>query len=179
MPGTPGRFLGCFTHISSLIEYQEADMNAEKQTPSEHPKRTAEMRRAKTLIRNLLLALKARMDDELRARHLTGAQGRFLREVKERPGSSGAQLARACNVTPQSAQAMMARAVQRGWVVRGTHPENHRLVTARLTPAGERLLAHADGILARLEEEMWTGVSFTQLRQMNAVLESGLKNLEV
>jgi DNA-binding MarR family transcriptional regulator len=64
-------------------------------------------------------------------------------------------------------------------VVRGTHPENHRLVTARLTPAGERLLAHAEGILARLEEEMWAGVSFTQLRQMNSVLESGLKNLEV
>jgi DNA-binding MarR family transcriptional regulator len=146
--------------------------------PLKQKPRDAEVARVKTLMRRLLVALKGRLDDELREKHLTSAQWRFLNEVKERPGSSGAQLARACYVTPQSAQAMMAYAVERGWVTRGTHAENHRLVTARLTPKGERLLAYAHEVLARLEAEVWAGVSLGDLREMNRVMERGLKNLD-
>jgi DNA-binding MarR family transcriptional regulator len=141
-------------------------------------RRDAELRRSNRLMRRLLLGLKARLDDELRSRHITSAQLRLLHELKERPGSSGAQLARACYVTPQSAQAMLSLAVERGWVVRGRDAENQRLVTARLTAAGERLLAYADGILEKLEAEVWTGVSLTELRAMNTLIERGLANLE-
>jgi DNA-binding MarR family transcriptional regulator len=141
-------------------------------------RRSAETRRVTTLMRRLLVGLKGRLDDELREKNVTSAQLRFLQEVKERPGSSGAQMARAIYVTPQSAQALMARAVERGWVVRGTDDENHRLVTARLTPAGERLLAYADGVLAQLSAEVWSGISLAELREMNAVIERGLENLK-
>ena len=141
-------------------------------------RRAAETRRTATLIRRMLLGFKARLDDELRSKNVTTAQLRFLHEVKERPGSSGAQMARACYVTPQSAQAMMARAVERGWVLRGKSAENDRLVTVRLTPEGERLLAHADGVLARLESEVWAGINMGELRAMNETLERGLLNLE-
>ena len=140
--------------------------------------RAAETRRATTLMRRLLVGLKGRLDDELREQNVTSAQIRFLQVVNERPGSSGAQVARACFMTPQSAQALMARSVERGWVERGTDPENHRLVTVRLTPAGERLLAYADGVLARLSAEVWAGVSVAELRAMNAVIERGLENLK-
>jgi DNA-binding MarR family transcriptional regulator len=129
-------------------------------------------------MRRVLLGFKARLDEELRERNVTTAQLRFLTEVKEHPGASGAQMARACYVTPQSAQAMMVRAVEHGWVVRGKNAENGRLVTARLTPAGERLLAHADAILTRLEAEVWAGVTVADLRAMNHTLERGLVNLE-
>ena len=128
-------------------------------------------------MRRVLLGFKARLDEELRSHNVTTAQLRFLTEVKERPGSSGAQMARACYVTPQSAQAMMVRAVQHGWVVRGKNAENDRLVTARLTPAGERLLAYADAALARFEQEVWSGVAVQDLHAMNEVLERGLRNL--
>lgn len=130
-------------------------------------------------MRRVLLGFKAKLDDELRKKNATTAQMRFLREVKERPGSSGAQMARACYVTPQSAQAMMARAVQHGWIVRGKSADNDRVVTARLTPEGEQLLAFADGVLKRLEEEIWAGVSVAELRAMNELLERGLAQLEV
>jgi DNA-binding MarR family transcriptional regulator len=130
------------------------------------------------LMRRVLLGFKGRLDDELRTKNVTSAQLRFLHELKERPGSSGAQLARACFVTPQSAQAMTSRAVERGWIVRGKSPDNDRLVTAQLTTAGERLLAYADGVLARLEAEVWAGVPMPELRAMNATLERGLVNLE-
>ncbi len=135
------------------------------------------MRRGATLMRRVLLGLKARLDEELRASHVSTAQLRLLMEVKEHPGSSGATMARACFVTPQSAQAMLVRAVDHGWVVRGKDAENDRLVTARLTPAGERLLAHADAVLAKLEAETWAGVTMQELRGMNEILERGLANL--
>jgi DNA-binding MarR family transcriptional regulator len=141
-------------------------------------KRALEAERSRNLMRRVLLGFKARLDDALRAKNVTTAQLRFLHEVKERPGSSGAQMARACYVTPQSAQAMMVRAVERGWVARGKSAENERLVTARLTPAGERLLAYADAVLARMEEDVWAGVRLAELRAMNATLEHGLGNLE-
>ena len=142
-------------------------------------RRAAEVRRTATLMRRVLLGFKAKLDDELRVKNATTAQMRFLREVKERPGSSGAQMARACHITPQSAQAMMVRAVERGWVVRGKSAENDRVVTARLTPAGEELLAYADGVLKRLQDEVWAGVSASELRAMNELLERGLAQLEV
>jgi DNA-binding MarR family transcriptional regulator len=141
-------------------------------------KRAAEMRRSGTLMRRVLLGFKARLDDELRSKNVTTAQLRFLTEVKERPGASNAQMARACYVTPQSAQAMLVRAVEHGWVVRGKSAENDRLVTARLTPAGERLLAYADAVLAKLEAEVWAGVGMSELRAMSETLEHGLVNLE-
>ncbi len=129
-------------------------------------------------MRRVLLGFKARLDDELRSKNVTTAQLRFLTEVKERPGASNAQMARACYVTPQSAQAMLVRAVEHGWVVRGKSAENDRLVTARLTPAGERLLAYADAVLAKLEAEVWAGVGMSELRAMSETLEHGLVNLE-
>jgi DNA-binding MarR family transcriptional regulator len=129
-------------------------------------------------MRRMLLGFKAHLDDELRPKNITTAQLRLLREVKERPGSSGAQMARACYVTPQSAQAMLARAVEQGWIVRGKNAENGRLVTSRLTPAGERLLAYADAVMAQLEAEVWAGVGVAELRAMNETIERGLINLE-
>lgn len=141
-------------------------------------RKAAETTRTATLMRRLLVGFKAKLDDELREKNATTSQMRFLREVKERPGSSGAQMARACYITPQSAQALMVRAVQHGWVVRGKSAENDRVVTARLTPAGEELLAYADGVLNRLQDEMWSGISVSELRAMNELLERGLAQLE-
>ena len=140
-------------------------------------RREIETRRSKMLMRRLIQGVRARLDEELRPSNVTTAQLRLLKEVKATPGASGAQIARACYVTPQSAQAMMVRAVERGWVVRGKSAENHRLVTLRLTAAGERQLAQADLLLTRLEAEVWDGVPMTDLRVMNKVLARGLKNL--
>jgi DNA-binding MarR family transcriptional regulator len=106
-------------------------------------KKDVEARRMGKLMRRMLVGFKARLDEELKDHAVTTAQLRFLYEVRERPGGSGAQMARACFVTPQSAQAMLTRAVERGWIVRGKDPENERLVTLRLTPAGRKLLEYA------------------------------------
>jgi DNA-binding MarR family transcriptional regulator len=141
-------------------------------------KKDVEARRMGKLMRRMLVGFKARLDEELKDHAVTTAQLRFLYEVRERPGGSGAQMARACFVTPQSAQAMLTRAVERGWIVRGKDPENERLVTLRLTPAGRKLLEYAEGVARGIEAEVWAGVSVKELRGVSGILERGLGNLE-
>jgi DNA-binding MarR family transcriptional regulator len=141
-------------------------------------KKDVEARRMGKLMRRMLVGFKARLDEELKDHAVTTAQLRFLYEVRERPGGSGAQIARACFVTPQSAQAMLTRAVERGWIVRGKDPENERLVTLRLTPAGRKLLEYAEGVARGIEAEVWAGVSVKELRGVSGILERGLGNLE-
>ncbi|QHN02087.1 MarR family transcriptional regulator [Granulicella sp. WH15] len=150
-------------------------------TPQEKIKkstRETEMRRAGVNIKHLLIALRGRMDERLRERKITSAQLRLLRELQVTPGISGAKLARACSITPQTAQAMLVRSVKAGWIVRGADKENGRLVTARLTPAGEKLLAYAEQIVREVEADAWAGLSVGELRSLSVVLERVLANLD-
>ncbi len=148
-------------------------MSEKRRTPKQ-----VEMQAAKQLMKRLLMAFRGRLDDELRPRDVTAAQLKLLDVVREHPGTSGAELARSCYVTPQTAQAMLSLAVKRGWVARGKDARNGRLVTASLTAAGERLLAEAGTIVEALEAELWRGVGVAELGAMNRVMERGLRNLQ-
>jgi DNA-binding MarR family transcriptional regulator len=140
-------------------------------------RRQAEIRGAMQLMKRLLLGLRGRLDEELRPQDVTAAQLKLLEAVRVHPGASGAQLARYSYVTPQTAQAMLHRAVQRGWVQRGKDERNHRLVTASLTPAGELLLAEADKLVKMIEADLWRGMATEDFAALNALLERGLANL--
>ena len=135
-------------------------------------------RQIQNLLRKLILGFRARLDEELKPHQCTHSQLRVLYEVQQHPGVSGASIARACGITPQSAQAILVRAVERGWATRAKGAENERLMTARLTRAGEQLLATAQQIKSRMEAEVWAGIPLTELRQMNAILTRALTNLE-
>ncbi len=128
-------------------------------------------------MRRLLVASRSRLDEELRAQEVTSTQLRMLYEVRECPGASGAQLARACAVTPQTTQAMLARAVRRGWLERGKDAVNHRLVTFRLTPAGARMLEHGEAAARVIEAQVWHGIRNEEVEALAATLERALANL--
>ncbi len=130
------------------------------------------------LMRRMINGLRARMDDELKPQQCTLAQLRVLYEIQQNPGVSSASIARACDVTPQSAQAMLVRAVERGWARRTKSPDNERLVMAELTRAGERLLETSKAIKSRIELEIWADVPLAELRHMNAAVAKALANLE-
>ena len=101
--------------------------------------RRAETRQASLLMRRILVHFRSQMDEQLRPQSVTTAQLSALKAIREEPGLSGAQLARACYVTPQSAQALLTGLEEDGWIVRSKDPGNDRILASRLTPAGTEL----------------------------------------
>ncbi len=134
-------------------------------------------RRCSQSLRELLMGYRARLEDALRVEGLTLPQLRLLNAIKEQEGVSGATIARTCQVTPQTLQAMLTRAEREGWITRDISEVNHRILTASLTRNGEMALASGLATAAEIEEKIWTGVSASTLDQLNVTLEHGIANL--
>jgi DNA-binding MarR family transcriptional regulator len=134
-------------------------------------------RRATRLVKRIFIEFRTLMDEKLRPHGATTAQIRLLLAIRSTPGSSGAQLARQCEITPQSAQALIQKAEESGWIIRGKDSMNERIVTASLTPAGEKLLKVAERSIRNLEAKAWKDVSPRTLGNLIKAFERCLKNL--
>ncbi len=134
-------------------------------------------RRAAMLMKRILLQVRTAMDEELRPYGVTKAQIQLLWAIRNAPGSSGAQLSRLCDVTPQTAQELIQRAEEGGWIVRGKDSVNERIVTASLTPAGEELLLAADGVVKGIEAKLWKGIRAEEIDALISVLEKCAENV--
>ena len=120
-------------------------------------RRQQETRRALQSMKRILLHFRGRMDEELRPQGVTAAQLQLLFAVRNAPGSSGAQLARSCYVTPQTAQALLKHLEDGGFIVRGKDAVNDRIVTARITPEGERLARSVEKRGLVMQDRLWGG----------------------
>lgn len=152
-------------------------MAKESVNPFDHAGSEGERRAAK-LMKRILMQYKAAVDEELRPHGVTSAQIKLLYAIRHAPGSYGAELSRLCEVTPQTAQAMIQRAEEAGWIMRGKDSVNERIVTAYLTPAGDELMETAHGIVKRFEAKLWHGISPTAIDGLIAVLEQCLRNID-
>ena len=137
-----------------------------------------EARRCSELMRHLVFAMRARFEEALRGTAVTLPQLRLLKAVGQQQEASAASIARVCQVTPQTLQGMLARAVREGGIARGTSEQNHRYVTAALTPKGHAVLEGGAAIWSRLEEELWKHTDVEQLQTLRETLEAGLANLQ-
>jgi len=134
-------------------------------------------RRCSQSLRELMLGYRALLEDALRGEGLTLPQVRLLKAIQERAGVSGATIARTCQVTPQTLQAMLTRAEREGWITRDVSAANHRVLTASLTRKGEAALGRGLAAAAEIEEKIWNGVSVNALDRLNITLEHGIANL--
>lgn len=139
--------------------------------------RREEQRKATQRMRRILIHLRSRMDEELRPQGVTTAQLHVLKAVRDEPGASGAQLARVCFITPQSAQELLKELERGGWILR-EHGQGRVLLT-RLTPEGDRLLKRLDAMTRAIEGKLWAGISDEAMGELNRVLEMFLANLGV
>jgi DNA-binding MarR family transcriptional regulator len=130
-------------------------------------------------MRELLLGYRSLLEDALREEGLTLPQLRLLDAIRESGAVSGASLARTCQLTPQTLQAMLARAARERWIVRGASEQNHRILTASLTRKGETVLASGLAAALEIEQKIWSGISVDSLEQVLDVLRSGVTNLNV
>ena len=140
--------------------------------------RQEETRLAAQLMKRILIHFRGQIDEALRPQGVTTAQLQVLYAIRNEPGASGAQLARACHVTPQSAQSLLKNLEEGGWIVRVKDKVNDRILVAQLTPSGEELMETAEKAARVIEKRVWKGVSDEAVERLNAVLEQCLGNLE-
>ena len=140
--------------------------------------RQQERRRAAQMMKRILIHFRSQMDEQLRPQGVTTAQLHVMKIIREEPGASGAQLARSCYITPQSAQALLKQLEEDGWIRRVKDRVNDRILTAELTPSGEKLLRAAEKVAKVIEARLWRGVPEGSVDTLNTVLEQCLANLE-
>ena len=140
--------------------------------------RQEETRLAAGLMKRILIHFRGQLDEALRPHRVTTAQLQVLYAIRNEPGASGAQLARLCYITPQSAQSLLKSLEEGGWIVRVKDKVNDRILVAQLTPSGEELLETAEKAARVIEKRVWKGVSDEAVERLNAVLEQCLGNLE-
>ncbi len=129
------------------------------------------------MMKRILIQFRARLDDQLRPQGLTTAQMQVLFTVRTLPGSSGAQIARACYITPQTTQMLLKHLEKSGFIVRGKDPVNDRILTARITATGEELAEAVEKKSRALQQELWQGITDSELGSLNTLLERCLGNL--
>ena len=129
-------------------------------------------------MKQLLTLFRGSMDEELRPHGATTAQVQLLYQIQQAETCTGAKLARAMNVTPQTSQALLSRSEREGWVQRGRDGENGRLVLWSLTADGERLLKAAEAIFDGVQTRLLRGFTAKSLGELNDLLERCLGNLE-
>jgi DNA-binding MarR family transcriptional regulator len=139
--------------------------------------RQAETRRAAQMMKRIMIHFRSQMDEQLRPQGVTTAQLQVLKVIRDEP-ASGAQLARSCYVTPQSAQALLKGLEDGGWITRNKDRVNDRILIAQLTPSGVELLESAEKLVRVIEKKLWHGVSVDAVEALNGVLEHCLGNLE-
>jgi|ERR1700678_3077643 DNA-binding MarR family transcriptional regulator len=138
----------------------------------------AERRRAAQMMKRILIHFRSQMDEKLRPQGVTTAQLHLLKVIRDEPGGSGAQLARACYMTPQSAQALLKGLEDDGWITRTKDPVNDRILIAQLTPIGVGLLDTAEKLARVIEKRLWRGVPDSGVEALNKTLVRCLENLE-
>jgi DNA-binding MarR family transcriptional regulator len=103
------------------------------------------------LLRQAWQSFHGAMDDALRPHRLNGSQYAVLSVLARDPGASGADLARACNTTPQAMNGVLATLEREGLVERRAHPTHGRILQVQLTGEGRRRVEAATPSIRGLE----------------------------
>src|SRR6516162_6064222 len=132
--------------------------------------RQSERRRAAKMMKRIIVHFRGQMDERLRPEGVTTAQLVVLKAVQDEPGAFGAQLARACHVTPQSAQALLKSLEEGGWIIRTKDTVNDRILIAKLTPSGVKLLETGEKLARVIEKRLWDGIPDSAVEALNKTL---------
>lgn len=91
--------------------------------------------------------------------------------VTHNPGITSRQLCTALGILPPNLVGMVNALEKRDLIVRKPHPRDGRAMGLHLTPAGEKLMRHAEKTAAALEAEVSRGLSAGELKTLIALLK--------
>jgi DNA-binding MarR family transcriptional regulator len=121
--------------------------------------------------------LRAALDAALRPHDLTPPQYAALSVLARDPGLSGADLARACNITPQAANEVQATLERKHMIERHPHPTHGRILQSTLTEEGQQRLQAANPAVRALEAAIEEGFTADQIATVKTWLVEAAKRL--
>jgi DNA-binding MarR family transcriptional regulator len=124
------------------------------------------------LVKQVELAIRARLDELMRPEGLTALQYTALTVLERHPDLTSARLARHSFVTAQSMADMVKTLRARGLVERHRDPADRRRLVLALTDKGQELLDGYRPAVAGLEAEMLAGLSEGGAAQLRAAILS-------
>jgi DNA-binding MarR family transcriptional regulator len=130
------------------------------------------------LLRQASQVLRAAMDAVLRERGLTAAQYAALSVLAREKAASGADLARACNTTPQAMNGVLATLTRERLVERHPHPTHGRVVLVSLSGEGERRLRAANRAVRAIEAEIERDFTTEEIATVKEWLVASAKHLD-
>ena len=118
------------------------------------------------------------MEMALRAHGLTPPHYGVLSVLARDPGSSGADLARASNTSPQAMNGVLATLERDGLIERHPHPTHGRILQVELTAEGERRLEAAHPVVRGLESTIEQGCTADEIAAVKTWLVAAAERLE-
>jgi DNA-binding MarR family transcriptional regulator len=130
------------------------------------------------LLRQAWQALSGAMEMAMRPHGLTVAQYGVLSVLRHEPGASGADLARACNTTPQAMNGVLATLERESLIERRQHPTHGRILQVTLTEEGRRRLGAADPAVRGLRRAIERGFTPEDIATIKTWLVAAAQRLE-
>jgi DNA-binding MarR family transcriptional regulator len=122
------------------------------------------------VMKQVELAVRARLDEMFRPLGLTALQYTALTVLERHPDLTSAQLARNSFVTAQSMADMVVALESRGLVERHRDAADRRRLVLALTDDGKALLRRHRGKVTALEQEMLSSLSAEQAAELRRSL---------
>jgi DNA-binding MarR family transcriptional regulator len=129
------------------------------------------------LLYGLTRGFRSVLDDELAPFGLTLAQMRVLWMIELNPEANGAEMARICEVTPQSVHAILAGLQKRELITRRHTEASERVLVSEVTERGREVLTQAKVMAETLDKKLWADFSEQELAAADAVLGQALERL--
>ncbi len=136
-------------------------------------------RRSRTLylVKRAETVVRSGLESCLQPLAVTPRQYVTLSLLRKERDQSSADLARKAGITPQSMSETIATLIRKGLIERLENPGHRRILMARLTDAGEALLAQSEALVDALEARLLSDVSAEDLdvvrRAMRAIVAAG------
>jgi len=128
-------------------------------------------------VKQVELAVRARLDELLRGTGITTPQWTALTVLARREGQTSAELARNAFVSAQAMGDLVA-ALERGrWITRSPDPTHGRRLLIGLSDEGRALLAQVAPGAAEVEERMLDGLDADDRSALRALLNRCRTNL--
>lgn len=129
-------------------------------------------------VKQLELAIRARLDAVLRRYRITVTQYTALTVLEQHPGMSSAQLARHSFVSAQAMEGVVRALEGAGLIERHRDPANRRRLLISLTPAAHAMLSECREDVDRIEAQAFAALDDADREQLSSWLSESRRALE-